>query len=1046
MIAFFARHPTAANLLMLTFLAAGVLSISRLRRETFPDFRPTEVEIRVLFPGATAEEVEESVCQRIEDALDGVRFVAELRSDARQGLGMVTVEMQPRGNYQEFKDEIDTAIAAIDDWPAGSEEPIIAQLHTTDPVLSILVTGPMPLVDLKAYCEDFKRRLQQQPDISLVRLEGFSDHQLRVELSAEALQRYELSAAEVADIVRRQSVNLPAGTIEARNTEITLRFVEERRSPAELEDLVIRGRLGGAEVRVRDVGRVVDLFERDEDCVSYGGRRAGLLHVEMTNDQDVIRRAAAVKRFMEDERRRYPQLDYAITQDSSKLVKDRLRLLVTNGWQGMLLVFLTLWLFFNARLSFWVVMSLPVSFLGAFFLMPYLGLTLNMMTMVGLLLALGILMDDGIVVAENIAAHRAQGKPALDAAVDGVEEVKAGVFASFITTVCVLGPLALLEGDIGAVLEVVPLTLILVLVVSLVEAFCILPAHLGHAMRHYDPRRVNRLRRGFDRAIEWICEHVVGRSVDRLTQWRYLWAGAVLAAFLVSVGLIASGVLRFQAFPDLDGDVIEARLVLPQGTPLTRTREVVARITGGLQRVNARFAPAQPEGQDLVQTVFVRFNQNPDAFENGPHVVTVTADLLTAETRHAQLDDVFAAWREEVGRPADVLSLAFTEPGFGPQGRSIEIRLQGSDLPRLKAAATRMQQWLSPFVGVSNLSDDLRFGRPELRIRLREGAVGLGLDAEGMARQLRAAFQGVIADEIQVGPEPYEIEVRLTHEDRDSLADFEYFYFRLPDGQPVPLGAVAEVVPERAWSRIARVNGQRTVTLRGDVDGRRTNTLNLLNQLQRDLLPDLQRAHPGLAVSFEGEPKEGTTTRLSILRGMLIGLLGVFILLSFQFRSYLEPLAVMVAIPLALIGVVAGHLLMGLALSMPSILGFVSLAGIVVNDSILLVLFLKLRRDEGASVEESVRLASRQRFRAIMLTSLTTIAGLLPLLAERSLQAQVLIPLATSIAFGLMASTVLVLLVIPCLYLILADFGLIEPRGRQPETEGEHRPQSSCIA
>ena len=1025
MISFFARHPTAANLLMLVFLSIGLLSIRGLRRETFPDFSPTEVEVRVAYPGATAEEVEEAVCQRIEDALDSVRFVEELRSDARQGLAIVTMEMEPDGDYQAFKDEIDTEVAAIDDLPPEAEDPVITHLHTTDLVLSILVTGPMPLADLKAYCEDFKERLQQQPEVSLVAIQGFSDHQLRIELSDEALRRYGLSAAGVADIVRRQSVNLPAGAIEAREGELTVRFVEERRSPRELEDLVIVAGAGGAEIRLGDIARVWDLFELDEEQVLLGDRRAGLLNVEMTKNQDVIRVADSVKRFIEKEQERYPQLDFEITQDGSTLVSDRLTMLVKNAWQGMLLVFLTMWLFFNLRLSFWVVMSLPVSFLGAFFFMPYLGLTINMMTMVGLLLALGILMDDGIVIAENIATHRAQGKSALAAAVAGVSEVKAGVFSSFITTVCVLGPLALLEGDIGAVLEVVPLVLILVLVVSLVEAFFVLPAHLGHAMHHYDPEEAGRLRRYFDRFIDWTRERLVGRSVDLLLRWRYLWIGTVICLFLVSLGLIAGGVLKFQAFPDLDGDVIEARLVLTPGTPLARTEEVVRRITDGLDRVSERFAPMQPDGQDLVETVYVRFNQNPDAFENGPHVATVTADLLTAERRNARLDDVFRAWREEVGQPPDVMSLAYTEPGFGPQGRSVEIRLRGNDLDELKDAAVEIQQWLSGFVGVFNLADDLRAGKRELRIRLREGAFGLGLDAENMARQLRAAFQGVIADEIQVGPESYEIDVRLRRDDRDSLADFEYFHFTLPGGGRVPLGAVADVEIERGWSRIARVNGMRTVTLRGDVDSRLTNTVSLIAEIQSNFLPKLQQQHPSVAVSFEGEPKEGATTRRSILKGMLVGLLGVFILLSFQFRSYIEPLIVMAAIPLALIGVVIGHLLMRIDLSMPSILGFVSLAGIVVNDSILLILFLKMEREQGANVLESAGRASRQRFRAIILTSLTTIAGLLPLLTERSLQAQVLIPLATSIAFGLMASTVLVLLVIPSLYAILADWGLV---------------------
>lgn len=1025
MISFFAKHPTAANLLMLVFLSIGLLSIRGLRRETFPDFSPTEVEVRVAYPGATAEEVEEAVCQRVEDAVDGVRFVRELRSDAREGLAIVTAEMEPDGDYQAFKDEIDTEVAAIDDFPPEAEDAVITQLHTTDLVLSLLVAGPMPLADLKAYCEDLKERLALLPDVSLVKVRGFSDHQLRVELSDQALKRYRLNAAQVADIIRRQSVNLPAGVIQGRDGEITVRFVEERRSPQELEDLVIVAGHGGAEIRLGDIAGVTDVFELDEEKVLLGGRRAALLNVEMTKNQDVIRVADTVKAFIEEECGRHPHIDFEITQDGSTLVRDRLQLLAKNSWQGMLLVFLTMWLFFNRKLAFWVVMSLPVSFLGAFFFMPHLGLTVNMMTMVGLLLALGLLMDDGIVIAENIATHWSRGKPPLEAAVDGIGEVKAGVFSSFITTVCVLGPLAFLEGDIGSVLEVVPMVLILVLVVSLVEAFFILPVHLGHSLRHSDPTGISRFRRSFDQFIDWLRERVVGRSVDALLRWRYLWIGIVICTFVICIGLIAGGVLKFQAFPDLDGDVVEARLLMPQGTPLERSEEVVRQITEGLGRVNEQFTPLQPGQRPLVETVCVRFNQNADAFENGPHVATVTADLLTAEERNVRLDDIFQAWRREAGQPADVISLAYTEPGFGPQGRSVEIRLQGNDLAELKAAATEMRRWLSQYAGVMNLSDDLRPGRREVRLRLREGAFGLGLDAENMARQLRAAYQGAIADEIQIGPESYEIEVRFARDDRDSLADFEYFDFALPDGERVPLTTVANIETQRGWSRIARVNGMRTVTLRGDVDSRSTNTANLVAELNRSFLPSLQEDHPNIAVSLEGEPKEGATTRASIMRGMLVGLLGVFVLLSFQFRSYIEPLIVMAAIPLALIGVVVGHLVMGISLSMPSVLGFVSLAGIVVNDSILLILFLKKRRQEGADIIESAAQASRQRFRAIIITSLTTVAGLSPLLAEKSLQAQVLIPLATSVAFGLIASTVLVLLVIPSLYAILGDMGLI---------------------
>jgi HAE1 family hydrophobic/amphiphilic exporter-1 len=1037
MIAFFARHPTASNLLMIVFLVAGLLTAPRLRRETFPDFRPTEVEIRTIFRGATAEEVEEVVCQRLEDAVDSVRFVKELRSDAREGLAIVTVEMDPEGSYQAFKDEIDTAVGAIDDFPPEVEDPVITQRHTTDLVLSILIAGPLSLPDLKTYCEKFKERLQQPTDISLVRIRGFSDHQFRIELSDAALRHYSLDAAAVANIVRQQSVNLPSGVIESQDGELTVRFVEERRSPRELEELIIVAGIAGAEIRLGDIAHISERFDPEEEQVLVDGQRAGLLEVRMTRNQDVIRVADTVKQLVELERQRYPQLQFTVTQDSSTLVRDRLQLLVNNGWQGMLLVFLTLWLFFHIRLSFWVVMSLPVSFLAAIFVMPHLGLTMNMMTMVGLLLALGILMDDGIVIAENIATHRGLGKPALQAAIDGVREVQAGVFASFITTVCVLGPLAFLDGDIGGVLEVVPIVLILVILVSLIEAFFILPAHLGHAMQPSASGHPGRLRRHFEQGIDWTREHLVGRTLDTLLRWRYLWIGSVAAVFLLSIGVMASGLIKFQAFPDLDGDVIEARLVLSPGTPLARTREAVERVTTALHRVNERLASRQPPGEELVQAVYVQLNHNVDAYENGPHVATVTADLLTAERRKAILKDVFRLWRKEIGDLPDLVQLALAEPGFGPQGRSLEIRLQHDNLRQLDMVASRLGEWLNRFPGVLNLSDDLRAGKRELRLRVRNGAFALGLHAQNMANQLRTAFQGATVDEIQIGPESLEIDIRYAHKDRDSVADLQDFHFRLPSGESVPLPAVVDIKTDRAWSRIARVDGLRTVTLRGDIDPQQTNTMELVTLLRREFLPQLQQDFPGVRLTLEGEPKEGVTTRKSIFRGMLVGMLGVFILLSFQFRSYVEPLIVMAAIPLALIGVVAGHLIMRINLSMPSVLGFVSLTGIVVNDSLLLVLFLKLEREQGRGVLEAASRASRSRFRAIILTSMTTIAGLLPLLAERSLQAQVLIPLATSIAFGLAASTILVLFVIPCLYSIFSDFGWTssEPTAAEHQSE-----------
>ena len=1023
MIGFFAKHPTAANLLMLILLTIGIMSLGSLRRETFPNFAAEELEIRVVYPGASAEEVEEAICQRIEDALDGVKFVLETRADAREGVGIVTVEMEESGDFPTFKDDVDSAIAEIDDFPGEAEDAVIRQLNTTELVLALLISADMTPSDLKTYCEDVKDRLQQLDEVSLVDVLGFSDHQLRIELDSNALRRHNLSASDVAGIISRQSVDLPAGSIQSRDQDILVRFTEQRQTPAELEDLTVLASPGGAELKLRDIARVTDLFELDEEKVVMGDLRAGLLHIQKTTNQDTIRVADAVKQFVADEKIRQPNVNIRVTRDMSTLVVDRLQMLIKNGVQGSLLVFLALWVFFNARLSFWVVMSLPVSFLGAFYFLPPMDLTINMMTMVGMLLALGLLMDDGIVIAENIASHRARGKSGMQAAIDGVSEVAGGVLSSFITTVCVLGPLAFISGDIGAVMRVIPIILVLVMAVSLVEAFCILPAHLGHSLKHDE--RPGAIRQRFETTIEFLREKVFGSLVDVLLRWRYAWVGSVFGIVLISIGMFVGGIVKFQAFPDLDGNVIVARILLPQGTPLSRTEQVVSEITGGIARVNKDFKSRQPDDQDLVQATFVQFNQNSDAFETGPHVATVYVDLLNAETRDGSIDEILEAWRNEVGPLSDVISLVYTEPTLGPSGRPIEIRLQGKQFEALESASNELLAELSRYEGVKNLSSDLRKGKKEIRLRLRQGTFGLNLDASTMANQLRAALQGQTADEIQVDSESFEIDVRLSAGDRDSLSDLSAFHFVLPDGKQVALESVAEIETEQGWSRISRINGQRTVTIRGEVDTRVANTQMIINEVTKGYLERYEHDHPGVSYSIEGESKQSAVSISSMIQASAIGIIGIFVLLSFQFRSYFEPIIVMTAVPFALIGVIWGHLIMQHDISMPSMLGFASLAGVVVNDSILLVLFVKISRENGLDILESCAQASRQRFRAIMITSLTTIAGLLPLMAEQSLQAQVLIPLAISIIFGLLASTILVLLVVPCLYVILADFGMI---------------------
>jgi multidrug efflux pump subunit AcrB len=978
MIRYFASHPTAANLLMLLLVVIGLVAAPTLRRETFPDFTAQEVEVRIAYPGASAEDVEEAICLRVEDALDAISEVDEVRCQALEGMGISVARMREGGDLGRFLDDVRTEVDAIDEFPEQVEPAVISQLGRTDQVVTIAVTGPMSVSDLKAYAEQLKRRLQGLGPVSQVRIQGFSERQLQVQVPQRALVQYGLSVSDMADAIARQSVDLPAGTLQTRDRELLLRFTDLRRTPRELEDLLVVGGASGAEVRLGDIASVEDRFALDEDKTLFNGERAAMLQITKTKDEDALVVIEAVRAFLERERQRAaPGVRLVLTEDVSSIVRDRLQLLVRNGLQGLALVFLVMWLFFQLRFAFWVAMGLPVSFLGALFFMSAIGYSLNLITMVALLIALGLLMDDAIVISENIATHVRKGKQALAAAIDGTREVLPGVVSSFLTTVAVFGPLAFLSGDMGKVLGVLPVVLILVLSVSLLEAFLILPHHLAHALGRGGGHE-NRLRARFNAVLEGLRAQVLGRGVDAVIRARYLFAGVVVALFLVSAGMLAGGQVKFRAFPDIEGDVVEARILLPQGIPLWRTEAAVGHLIAALGRVDDERSPLQPDGQRLVRTIAVRFNHNPDAHETGPHVATVIADLLTAQQRRGGLDELITRWREEAGEIPDVIGLSFKEPRIGPAGLAIDIRLQGPDLAELKAASLALQGWLRRYRGVSNLTDDLRPGKPELRLRLREGTLALGLSAADIAGQLRAGFYGTTASEIQVGPESYAVEVRLADRDRSNLARLEEFRIITPDGAQIPLATIAALKPGRGFARIHRIDGARTVTLQGDVDTRIANASEIIHDTRMRFLPELAERHPTVAVSLEGESKESAKTGASLRRGFLIGLVGIFILLSFQFRSYAEPLVVMAAIPLAFIGVIWGHLIMGLELSMPSIMGFASLAGIVVNDAILLVEVLKRRAREGHPIAQAAGLASRERFRAVALTSLTTIAGLLP--------------------------------------------------------------------
>jgi multidrug efflux pump subunit AcrB len=1036
MIRYFTSHPTVGNILMLAIIAIGMFSVRHLNKESFPVLKQSKVQVSVVYPGAGPEDVEEGICNPLEDATDGISFLKEQVCDARDNMAIFTLEMQEQGDIQLFTDDIKVALDGIQNFPDSVEDPIIKQLGRTSLVVKVAITADhLTTAELKNLAEYYRNRMLEDPRIPIVKVAGFSTHQLQVLVPAESLRKYNLSVQEIAGLVGAQSVQLPAGTLETRDKDYQIRFDDSRRSAEALRDLVILNTAEGGEIRLGDIARVEDRFEFREQTIELDGKPAAVLEVSKNTIDDTLKVFDAVREFVDRENAILPEGTHlTITQDVATGVRDRLRLLLSNGWQGLLLAGLVLFLFFNWRYTFWVALGLPISFLGGLALMVLFGVSINMISMIALLMAIGILMDDAIVISESIEHEYARGKTPLRAAIDGTKKVFRGVFSSYLTSALLFGSLLMMKGDIGQILGVLPVVLLSVLTVSLIEAMLVLPHHLKHSLEHARdkgrPAWRERVEQGFLRAREG-----VGRAADMAIRYRYLTLGLALAMLIFSVGLIATGMVKFKAFPDLEGNTVDARVLLPQGTPLEETQAVVVHLLQALAKTNEELSANEPE--PLVRHVQVEFGKHADVPENGAHLATITLDVLNTEIRHTPMAELTRRWRENSGDLPGVIGIQFREPKVGPAGRAIHIRLSGENLDQLSRASWEVQNWLRGYDGVTNLLDDLRPGKPQFSVRLLPGAQSTGLTARDIAFQLRAAYQGLKITDVYQGREAYEVVTKLDRDHGRQMDDFENFFLFTAQGESIPLSRVARVEEKRDWARIGHVNHHRAVNIYGDVDPDIANTSEIIAGLRRDFMPELLARYPGIRFHFKGEVENGTETKLSILSGFGLGALGVFLLLSLQFRNYREPFIVLLNIPLALIGAIWGHFIMGLDFTLPSMIGFVSLAGVVVNDSILLVEFVKYRVREGMVFHDAARQAVRDRFRAIFLTSATTVAGMTPLLFETSSQALILVPLVTSIVFGMFTSTLLIMLVLPATYSIMEDMGLTDKGEERPSARPE---------
>ncbi len=1030
MIGYFVRHPTAANLLMLIIILLGVLGAVSLTREVFPDFASEFIGVRVVYKGASAEEVEETICQRIEEEIKGIEGIEEVDSTARENVGMVTIEVADGYDVGDVLKDVENAVDQIDNFPDDAEEPLIWEIERVDEVCTLsLWADEMPEKDLLALADTIESELLVLDGVSLIEASGFSEHQIKIEVREDDLLAVGLTIGDVAREISAQSLDLPAGSVETEEREIKIRVVDQRRWAEDFRDLTVKVSPDGARIPLRAVATVVDSFEDEWTQATFEGRRCVNLDVNKTEAEDTIRVRNAVKAFVDARQATLPpDVHLTLWGDWSFYVKDRLGMLVKNGIYGFILVFLTLWLMLNLRLAFWVGIGIPISFLGTLFVLGQIDMSLNMITMFSLIMALEIIVDDAIVIGENIFAHYSRGKPPVQSAIDGTKEVALGVTASMLTTVAIFMPLWHMQGEIGKVLRVMPIGVVTALAVSLLEAFLILPNHLSHSLGRI-PKKPPRLRAKINGYVEWFTQRVYGSVLDWSVRRPLIPVATIIMMFLISLGMLLGGRLEFQLFPELDGDFVAAQVELPAGANLSRTKQVVQRIEDALKVVDKEFRPTQPEGKHLIRYVSTSLGYSrtlghePGEPESGSHLAQVVVELLNADQRTVRCDDVLPAWRQAVGDVSDVVSLTFEQMQITPGGKPIDIQLHGNELRDLQRAGFELQDKLKTYSGIRNVTDNLRPGKEEVHVRLKPVGQHLGIDCAALATQLRDAFWGNIAEEFQRGTDIFEVEVLLAPGDRHSLADLDDFKVQTPDGRMVPFHEVATAEIVRGFSQIVRVDGKRTISIIADLDTAKGNARKIMTDLEKNFFPKFRKNNSGVSIDLEGQRKESEKTARSLQRGFLIGLAIIFILLSFVFQSYIEPLIVMLAIPFGLVGAVAGHLLLGIDWTMLSNIGFISLAGIVVNDSIILVGFIKRRLAEGKSVHEAVHLAGMQRFRPVILTSATTVAGLLPIMLETSLQAQFLIPMATSIAFGLMFATVVVLLLVPCLYSILAYLG-----------------------
>ena len=1054
-IAWFARNHVAANLLMALMAVGGLVSLPSIQQKTFPDIDVNVIAIGVVYLGAAPEEVEQGVCIRIEEEINGINGIEKITSSAAEGACGVSAELMDGYPVDRALSEIKNAVDSITTFPVETEKPIVSHLEVKRTVLQIAISADASEKTLKVFGERIRDSISGLPNVTQVELRNARDYEISIEVAEETLQRFGLTFDEVVAAVRRGSLDRPGGSIKTTGGEILLRTKGQAYTGPEFEQIVLRTESDGTRLLLSDVARVVDGFDETDRYAFFDGNPAVSIKVFRVGDQRVLDLVGSVLSHVDELGSRLPQgLTLTTWRNAGSQLQDRLNILIKNGLSGFVLVFVVLALFLRLRLAIWVSLGVPLSILGALFFFPIAGISINVISLFAFIMVLGLLVDDAVVVGENIHRHQENAEDPLEAAIAGAHEVAVPVIFGVLTTIVAFGPMIYAPGIMGQIFGVIGLSAVLCLIFSIIESQLVLPAHLGH-MSWSDPaesERQNSFRASWNRfqtrmatSLSRFAHDRYRPMLDRALSQRYsvIAGGVGILAIALATGVwgIGSAQMNFSFFPPIESDYVTASLVMPQGTPVEATERAARLLLESAHRLQAQLDDEglEVDGESLIKHVLMSIGEQPMSGGVGPgdtagsmgsHAAEVSIAIQSGDQRPISAAEIKRRWRSLTPAIPGVVELTFSADLFNA-GDPIDIQLRANDVDQLREAADRLKQKLSEYNGVSDINDSFREGKQEIKLSILPAAQSLGLTLDDLSKQVRQAFYGEEAQRIQRGRDDIRVMVRYPKSARRSLTDLENLRIRTSDGGEVPFYAVARAELGRGYATIKRSNRQRVINVTADVDARQVAAGDVIADLEKTFLPLLAADYPGLTHSLEGAQAEQNESIVGLFKNYIIALLVIYSLLAVPLRSYVQPLIIMAVIPFGLVGAIFGHWFMYFTreiftdqtfnFSMMSIFGFVALTGVVVNSSLVLVHYINQRRDMGIGIEEAVREAGVARFRPIVLTSITTFVGLAPILRETSVSAQFLIPMATSLGFGVVFGSAISLFLVPSAYIVLED-------------------------